>query len=172
MRGLAPLLSYCLTAGTHRACAEQTEVSDLEDAAHLPVCNGTKWCEFRRYLLLHLVFLNLEWRWSPYSGRQPLVQPLVHACRWVSYPFHLFVSTCSIIVFMSELVAAARDVHAVCAFAQTVQRLSVVNMQLAALFCLSVRILMLWYLNIILKSLKLYSFKVGELLGWKSGRFL
>lgn len=31
-----------LTAGTHRACAERTELSELKDVAHLPMCDGTK----------------------------------------------------------------------------------------------------------------------------------
>lgn len=55
---------------------------------------------------------------------------------------------------------------------KTVLSLSVVDMQLGALLCLTVRNLMLDILNVILKSLKLYSFKVGELLDRKSGRFV
>lgn len=55
---------------------------------------------------------------------------------------------------------------------KTVLSLSVVDMQLAALLCLTVRNLMLDIFNVILKSLKLYSFKVGELLDRKSGRFV
>lgn len=55
---------------------------------------------------------------------------------------------------------------------KTVLSLSVVDMQLAALLCLTVRNLMLDILNVILKSLKLHSFKVGELLDRKSGRFV